>query len=344
MTRSDFSVSALYLRMIAELIEARGVDATYWLRVSNIDPDVLLQTNGRIDGHSLLTAVNHAVTLSKRPDLGFLLGERLHIHSHGALGMAALSARSVAEMMQLLQEYLAVRADLFKLVEIEHHDTTTWQLHSTLALAEAHKAVMPAALLAIKHAIEFVSFGECTVCQLYFDFPAPSGALHEHQHWHFNAPFNGLTIDKTDSLRPLRLANRASFEEALSICQHALTELVTEKNLSAQLTRWLLSACPNFPSLSQCAEHFHVTERSLHRRLKADGTSYQQLLDTVRQEVAFRHLTNNRLTVQEIAYLTGFSDPANFRKAFKRWTGLSPKAYRDQSKRPQLSGKVERHH
>ena len=76
------------------------------------------------------------------------------------------------------------------------------------------------------------------------------------------------------------------------------------------------------------AEALHVSERTLQRRLQEEGSSFQQLLDDTRRDLAVQHLAQPDLAPLEIAYLLGFADPSNFYRAFKRWYGVAPDAYR----------------
>jgi AraC-like DNA-binding protein len=68
--------------------------------------------------------------------------------------------------------------------------------------------------------------------------------------------------------------------------------------------------------------------RSLQRRLAAAGASYQRILDAVRQEAADRYLSGSTLAIGEVAYLLGYSEPATFHRAFKRWKGITPQEFR----------------
>ncbi|WP_290883145.1 helix-turn-helix transcriptional regulator [Fischerella sp.] len=68
--------------------------------------------------------------------------------------------------------------------------------------------------------------------------------------------------------------------------------------------------------------------RQLQRELQAEGTSYQQLLDETRKELALRHLQNLDTPIHDVAFLLGFSEPSAFHRAFKRWTGQTPRVYR----------------
>jgi AraC-like DNA-binding protein len=82
------------------------------------------------------------------------------------------------------------------------------------------------------------------------------------------------------------------------------------------------------PRAQEVAAHLHMTPRTLQRKLAAEGTTFQQVADRVRRELSFGMLANQRLTVAEVAYKLGYSEPAAFQRAFKQWTGSTPKRYR----------------
>ena len=79
------------------------------------------------------------------------------------------------------------------------------------------------------------------------------------------------------------------------------------------------------------AARLGISRQTLFRRLREEGTSFERLLDELRHKLAVHYLTGRKVSVTETAYLVGFSDPAAFSRAFKRWTGKSPKAMRDEA-------------
>ena len=76
--------------------------------------------------------------------------------------------------------------------------------------------------------------------------------------------------------------------------------------------------------IGRVARDLGCSRQTLYRRLKAEGTTYEQLLDRLRRRLALRLVREQGLSVKEAAYRLGFSDPAAFSRAFKRWTGSSP--------------------
>lgn len=82
------------------------------------------------------------------------------------------------------------------------------------------------------------------------------------------------------------------------------------------------------PNQETIAESMHVSLRSLQRRLNKEETNFKTLLETTRQELALHYIRETHRTLGEITYLLGFSEPSNFTRAFKRWTGKTPAEYR----------------
>ncbi len=107
---------------------------------------------------------------------------------------------------------------------------------------------------------------------------------------------------------------------------------------SARIRALLLhqsDALLDFPGFEQLATRFHLTAQTLRRRLRAEGTSYQQLKEELRRDLAIEKLTRQpQLTMSEIARLLGFTEARSFTRAFRHWTGVSPSAYRRSSRCP----------
>jgi AraC-like DNA-binding protein len=93
------------------------------------------------------------------------------------------------------------------------------------------------------------------------------------------------------------------------------------------LTDELMATMP--PPLDEIAQRLAMSTRSLRRQLAAEGTSYQDLVDRVRRDEAVRQLGHEMRQIKAIARAIGFSDPRGFRRAFKRWTGLTPQQFRE---------------
>ncbi len=76
------------------------------------------------------------------------------------------------------------------------------------------------------------------------------------------------------------------------------------------------------------ARSLHISVRSLQRKLREEGLTFKGLVDDMRRELATQYTRDSRLTIGEITYLLGFSDPSSYTRAFRRWTGMSPNSFR----------------
>ena len=108
-----------------------------------------------------------------------------------------------------------------------------------------------------------------------------------------------------------------------------LDDMETWSGLAKNVRAHLLKTPGYFPDIENTATKFHMSSRTLRRRLKAHGTSYKEILTSVRKHLAIKYLRDTHLSTTEIAERVGFRDTANFRHAFKKWTGKTPSTYRE---------------
>ena len=121
-----------------------------------------------------------------------------------------------------------------------------------------------------------------------------------------------------------RVANDARIKASLPTLQLLLDGGAAEVRVCSHLGR------PT--SLEDVARNLNMSARTLRRKLREENTSFRQLVDELRQDFALRYLRDTDLTVEDIAETLGFSDAANFRHAFRRWTNASPHEFRNASR------------
>ncbi|GMQ90695.1 MAG: AraC family transcriptional regulator [Gammaproteobacteria bacterium] len=144
----------------------------------------------------------------------------------------------------------------------------------------------------------------------------------------FSAPQNVIFLDKTTVETPLPTANAELARANDQVIAQYLARFERgsiKLQVEARLVEQLFSGHATQESI---AKALHLSPRTLQRKLKEEGTTYKQLLDTTRRELATQYVKQTHLSVNEITFLLGFSEPANFTRAFKRWNGVSPSQYR----------------
>lgn len=149
----------------------------------------------------------------------------------------------------------------------------------------------------------------------------------------FEAPLNAILIAAKDLDAPLPQANPMMARMCEEQCRQLLAKRSVRSGLAGQIRDRLLRNPGEMPSLETVAEELHMASRSLRRRLDEEGTTFRALVDEVRQALAEELLLSAHMKLAEIASRLGYTEPAAFINAFKRWKGMSPSAYR-KLKRP----------
>ena len=144
----------------------------------------------------------------------------------------------------------------------------------------------------------------------------------------FSESDNRMFFDKKTINAPLMASDPDTARQAEELTAKRLSDL-DKDNLSNQVYLRLLEILPSGNSgETEVATSLHITLRQLQRKLSDEGTNFRSLLDKTRNELAHQYIRNDRIAINEIAYLLGFSEAANFSRAFKRWTGKSPGNFR----------------
>ena len=128
---------------------------------------------------------------------------------------------------------------------------------------------------------------------------------------------------------PLPRANPLIFDNYMSIAEKLSQFLEDDVSLSERVSRWLWAYSPPM-NRAEVAAQLAMSERNLTRQLGKEGTSYAALLASVQEERAKNFLRNQQLSVSDIGYRLGYSEPAAFTRAFNGWTGISPLKWRQQ--------------
>lgn len=327
-----FTLPVLYIRQIADQIRSAGVDVGQWLRESGLSDADLADSSTALAYPVFERLVLNALALTREPALGLLVGERLLANTHGILGYAAMNSSTLREALELLERYTRLRISLITVT----HETHAAELR--LCFVETHpveairRPLLEAVVLSIKNVLDAIAMGACPVNSVAFPFERPEYAALASDLFGtqvlYGQSWAGFSLPPDVMDVPLGMADKEAFREAALICQRELEKLTASASLATRVRRLLLEKQSGFPSLQVTARLFHMTPRTLHRRLIDEGTSYRALLESVRHTLALEQLKSGRFTIEEVAYTLGYSDLANFRRAFKRWEGVPPSEYR----------------
>jgi AraC-like DNA-binding protein len=329
---ADLNLPALYLRLFAERVEAAGHDPAEWLAAAGLRDAGLSAPALKVPLPVLRRLVASALDWTGEPALGLLVGRRLLVGAHGALGFAAVNAGSIRQLVEVLERFIGTRLPAVALSHAERAGRFILRIDELAPLGEARRPLLEALVLALRNALDAVGVGAVPVERALFPFPAPPYAplarklLGCEVRW--GAPAAAIELPAAALDAPLRTADPASFDAAVRLCERELAALAGDDAHAQRLRRVLLQHGPGTTGLALAARLLQTTPRTLHRRLVAEGTSFRAVLDDVRHRLALEHLEEGRLALKQVAHLLGYDEPANFRRAFRRWEGVAPGAWR----------------
>jgi len=323
--------------VVATLAED-GVPPLQVLQGSGIEEAGLQSPSTRISYAQVSTVFRNALRLARDPAIALRAGARMHVTAYGIWGYALLSSRTCAEMLEFAVKYRRVIGPMADMAYDHLVDPALCGFEVVLtpdpgdALYRFAIEFTYAAHLTISRDIYGEAFNFSAV-QVAYPEPGPAHAQACRAFFrcpvHFGQPRNALHFDAAWSTRPPSTHDPITHAMTREMCQQFLSDLTVAGGTAARVRQALVEQMPwRFPSIESMARELAMEPRTLRRRLEVQGTSYRQLLAEVRRALAIEYLQRTRMTTEEIASRLGYSDAANFRHAFARWTGKSPHEYR----------------
>jgi AraC-like DNA-binding protein len=322
------------VRLVVAAATARGVPPARLLAEIGLDPQSLLDADGRLPLEIALRAWQVAAELTDDRWFGLSVVEHLRPDAFGLLGFAIHSSACVGDGLRRLGRY-------FHIV----NQRTSLELIEDGALARVRIVAdydgPPAEL---RHPMECLLAAVLTVARRASGTPiAPAAVSLRHApppelagylrafgvEPRFDRPHYELELAREALALPHAAPDLGMIALAERHLRRLFDELPRADTLASRARRVLLEELRlGEPTLPRIAARLHTSERTLQRRLGEEGTSLQAMLDELRRELSLRHLAESKESIAEISFLLGFAEVRAFHRAFKRWTGSTPAAYR----------------
>lgn len=187
---------------------------------------------------------------------------------------------------------------------------------------------MAGTLLRLRH----FTTADWTPLRIQFTHEKPT-RLDEHERifrcaLRFGAPRNEMVFDRSFLETPLQTADPTLARTLEEIAGRAAAPRRSEQFLDQVRTAIAAQLRGDRPDVEALAKLMRLSPRTLQRKLKSEGTSYNEILDATRKDLALRHLSNSKIAIVEAAFMVGYSSLSTFYAAFRRWTGMSPARFR----------------
>jgi AraC-like DNA-binding protein len=323
------------LAAVFDVLIDQGFPAGEILRNVDLQEEDVHAPKTRISLAELMTVCNNAIRLSSDPHLPYRIGTSVHISTYGMYGFAILCCPDFRKAMAFAKLYHALASPLATIEFTEEKGFGTWSIEPSM-----HAAIDPLLyrfLTEMQIGIHVslmrdIMGPEFTPEQINLnysetgDFGLPVDLI--GCPIRFASERNKIDFRSTWLDQPARLGNKTTYPMIVALCDDLLNELKLRVGIAGEIRTLLLRNITNPPTLAAIAKLLEVSDRSLRRQLREQGISFRGLLDELRMQIALNYLRTTRLANEDIALALGFSDAANFRRAFRRWTNKSPSEIR----------------
>ena len=261
------------------------------------------------------------------------LGPRLTTATHGPLGFAVVTAADMRGAVDCLLRFIGLRGPFLWPAGTLEGNEFVIRLYETTELGAERGILIELALLSMQGMLERPLGREMQGARIALAYPAPDyrGLMDSafHASLMFDAKRHSLRFPASWLDEPCALFDEAMHRYLLTRCEKELTAGSGGLPAEIAVRQALLARPGHLPGLTEIAASQHVSPRTLIRRLKRGGTSYQAILEDVRRTLAVDYLLHSALSINRIAYRLGYQDPSNFGRAFRHWFGVPPGQYRD---------------
>lgn len=319
-------------QMLWRQLENHDIDPLHVYRRAGLDPALMAQPRGRYLLDQVVAAVKLAEELTGSQCLGLEVGKGWKVTDHHALGYAFLSSSTLRTALGRLVRYFKVINENVRFCVEDGADKVHIRFSDQDWLEQLPRTIEDARWGGIVAMCREASGGRVDPLEVCFHHDE-SACRAEYFGW-FRCPVvfasseSRLTFDRKDVDRPLPASNRELAHANDRILASFVRDL-TEDDLITRIKSALIEELPSGnPGDALIARAVYLSPRTMQRRLAEEGTSYTQVLDEVRRELAENYISDPDVPLNEVSYLLGFSEMSSFSRAFKRWTGKSPSGYR----------------
>ncbi len=318
------TVQAKAVEKIVRYAATRGV---------KLDPSISSDPDDRIPFAQLVDLYERAAQLTGDKNFGLHVGQSVDPKLFDVVGYSALNSPTLGDAFARVGRYHSIWTDGATFTLEASNDTSAIVYRYVDDTISEHRHDAEMTLATVTTLCRNIASSEFTPTAVEFQHDEP-GDISEHQQLfccpikfnscsnklHFPSSYLSLPIEKADASLCALLDRHA---------EELLAKFPPRDSLVDQVRSIIASEFRGGdPSLERVADQLRMTPRTLQRKLQELGTSHNELLEQMRRQLAMRYLREPEMAICEVAYLLGFSESSSFHRAFKRWTGLTPKEFR----------------
>jgi len=337
------TIGAGYAKGFVDFAVAKGAPRDELLKRAGIAPGDVDDLDNRVPLARYVALIEAGATLLAEPAVALQYGEAVRMQDISIVGLICEACETTFDVGTQLNRYgrLVFDGDAgadTPMVRITRRDDGLW-MEAVSQTFNSDPLIIEAEFARLVWNTRMMFAGNPDFEKM--SFPLEVQFTHEEPAYRaeydrvFGAPvvfgtaWNALKFDKTFLSLRQPPVNRYVFGILSERANALLKSLQGAKSVRAHVESLLIPELhKGDPSAERIAEKMALSRQTLYRKLKAEGTTFEKLLDELRHKMALHYLNGRKVSVNETAYLVGFSEPSAFSRAFKRWTGKSPRQFR----------------
>lgn len=327
------SVSVTVLSQMFVYLASLSVDIDSFLCSIGVDPDSVKSPDARIPVDLYLRIQDGAADYVHDPYFGLHMGEFAEAGSWSILGYVMMNCKNLGQAFEKSGKYSRIIGNM-----IEGRAELGFKKVRFIVFTPPHTPKMSrhcyeSTLSSSVHMMRMLAGVQVNPLEVTFIYPKPESTAEYERVFccpvKFGQKDNSMTLDWSVGALPIRMANPDLLEHFEKYAQDLLAEMGRKDEHTRAVTRIILSHLDDEAlSINKIAREMSVSVRTLQKRLEDEGVVFSDLLRDIRQRLAQKYLRED-YSVEQITYLLGFSEPSVFRKAFKKWSGVTPREYRE---------------
>lgn len=321
-----------WAKAIKSAVEAAGIDCAPLFEQADLDESALNDPNARYPLENTTQLWGLAVAATKDPSLGLSVARHTNQTTFHALGFSMLASATLKDCFETLVRYFRIVTDAAELEFGPADNGYKFIIRAReIEPQPAHEA-SDAMMAVIMRMCRMLAGREFRVQQVVFRRPALADSTIFEKVFkaplRFAADETAIYFDAESMERPLPAANAELARHNNEILVRYLARLETS-NIASRVHTALVEQLPHGePSQEKIAHSLNMSLRNLQRKLSEEQSSYKEILNQTRKDLAKSYMADSSYSISEIAYLLGFADTSSFTRAFKRWTGKAPSDFR----------------
>jgi len=331
---APITVSTTVLNQLMLYLSSLKVDTGAFLLSIGVDPEVVHSPDGRLPIETYLLIQDQAAELIQDPYLGLHMGEFAEAGSWSILGYLMMNCKTLGEAFEKSSRYSRIIGNL-----IEAHPHLQWGNKVKIVFSTPPHApkmtrhCFESTFSSTMRMMRSLTGVNLSPLEVTFIYPEPESRAEYDRIFgcpvFFERNENSVTVDPKIVNVPILMANPALLAYFEKYAQDILADLDRKEGTTQAAVKIILSRMDDESlSIEKVAKEMCVSVRTLQNRLEAEGVVFSNLVRDLRERLAKKYLREN-YSVEQITYLLGFSEPSAFRKAFKKWSGLTPREYRE---------------